>query len=154
MSTPASEPARHLVVAHRTADSAELLQRLRELARDDAATEFVLLVPATPASYLEEFAEGRVRPATAIAAERARRLRVRMLEHGLNIAAARVGDWDPVEAVAEELRNTSYSSIVLSTLPPGISRWLRMDVPARLARRFPHVRVIHVVAGAPAAPVG
>lgn len=149
MSTPESERPRHLVVAHRTADSPELLERLRALAQDDA--EFVLLVPATPATYLEEFTEGRVRPATAIAAERAFRIRARMLEHGLNIAAARVGDWDPVEAVAEELRTTRYTSIVLSTLPRGISRWLRLDVPARLARRFPDVAVVHVVAGSPAA---
>jgi hypothetical protein len=38
---------RYLVVAHRTADSAELMDRLLALAAADPAAEFVLLVPAT-----------------------------------------------------------------------------------------------------------
>lgn len=151
--TASIDPQRYLVVAHRTADSAELFERLRDLSEGTQGAQFVLLVPATPPTYLEELSEGRVRPAMAIAAERARRIRERMLALELNVVAARVGNWDPVQAVAEELRHESYSAIVLSTLPPGVSRWLRMDVPARLARRFPKVRIDHVIAGT-AAPVG
>jgi len=144
---------RYLVVAHRTADSAELMDRLLALAAADPPAEFVLLVPATPASYLDEVAEGRVRPASVIAAERASRIRERMLERGLNLASARVGAWDPMQAIDDELRGETYSAIVISTLPPGISAWLRRDVPARLARRYPQLEIVHVVAGrAPAQP--
>jgi hypothetical protein len=137
---------RYLVVAHRTADSVQLMDRLLALAVADSAAEFVLLVPATPPNYLDELAEGRVRPARVIAAERASRIRKRMLERGLNLASARVGAWDPVEAIEDELRNETYSTIVISTLPQGISRWLGMDVPARLARRYPKLEIVHVVA--------
>jgi len=138
---------RYLVVAHRTADSAELMDRLQALARADPEAAFVLLVPATPATYLEEVASGRVRPARTIAAERARLIRDRIQEHGLLVATARVGNWDPMQAVEDELRTEAYAAIVISTLPPGISRWLNMDVPARLVRRFPRTQIIHVVAG-------
>jgi hypothetical protein len=138
---------RYLVVAHRTGDSAELMDRLLALAAADPAAEFVLLVPATPPSYLDEVAEGRVRPASVIAAERASRIRERMLERGLKLASARVGAWDPMQAIEGELHAETYSAIVISTLPPGISRWLRMDVPARLARTYPQLEIVHVVAG-------
>jgi hypothetical protein len=147
MSKLLPDAPRYLVVAHRTADSSELLARLRSLAEAEPATQFVLLVPAMPASYLEELAEGRFRPAGAIAADRARRIRQKMLEQHLNIVAARVGNFDPVQAIADELAYESYSGVILSTLSPGLSRWLRMDVPARLTRRFPDVAVTHVVAG-------
>jgi hypothetical protein len=36
------------------------------------------------------------------------------------------------------------SSVILSTLPPGPSRWLGMDLPHRVERRF-GVPVTHVV---------
>jgi hypothetical protein len=37
---------RYLVVAHQTSTSDELIERLREIAREGARAEFVLLVPA------------------------------------------------------------------------------------------------------------
>jgi hypothetical protein len=146
MSKPLPDAPRYLVVAHRTADSDELLARLHSLAEADPNTEFVLLVPAGQPSYLEELAEGKFRPGGEIAAERAHRIRQKMLERHLNILAARVGNFDPVEAIADELAYESYSGVILSTLAPGISHWLRMDVPARLTRRFPDIAVTHVVA--------
>ncbi len=146
MSKLLPDAPRYLVVAHRTADSAELLSRLHTLALANRSTEFVLLVPAMQPSYLDELAEGRFRPGTAIAGERARHIRQKMLEQQLNIVAARVGNFDPVEAIADELTYEAYSGVILSTLAPGLSHWLRMDVPARLARRFPDVAVTHVVA--------
>ncbi len=56
-----------------------------------------------------------------------------------------ISDWDPYMAIEEELANEKYESIVLSTLPPGASRWLRMDLPSRVARRHPEIRLVHVV---------
>lgn len=137
---------RYLVVAHRTADSAELMDRLLAVAAADPTAEFGLLIPATPPSYPDELAMGRVRPARVMAAERASHIRKRMLERGLNITSARVGAWDPVEAIEDELRREAYSAIVISTLPQGISRWLGMDVPARVTRRYPELEIVHVIA--------
>jgi hypothetical protein len=40
-----------------------------------------------------------------------------------------------------------YDTLVICTLPPGISRWLKLDLVHRAERKF-GPRVIHVVAEA------
>ncbi|HYT39503.1 MAG TPA: hypothetical protein VEN99_08330, partial [Acidimicrobiia bacterium] len=52
----------------------------------------------------------------------------------------------PVAAVRQALRRQPYDEIVLSTLPPGMSGWLRMDAGARI-ERLSRLPVTHVVAG-------
>jgi hypothetical protein len=47
-------------------------------------------------------------------------------------ASGVIGSRDPIEAVHDALRNHPVDEIILSTLPPGISRWLGQDVPTRL----------------------
>jgi hypothetical protein len=56
-----------------------------------------------------------------------------------------------VAAINDELLENRhrYAAIVLSTLPPGLSRWLNMDVISRARRAFPRHRVIHVISAAP-----
>jgi hypothetical protein len=54
-----------------------------------------------------------------------------------------------LQAITDELRaQPGYEALVICTLPPGISRWLRLDLVHRVERRF-GLRVIHVVAEAP-----
>ena len=54
--------ARILIVAHQTAGSPELLERVRALAADDPAADFTLLVPATPTGHLlHNWEEGEAR---------------------------------------------------------------------------------------------
>jgi hypothetical protein len=65
---------KYLVVAHQTASSPELLDKLKELAREDAEAEFVLLVPATPVRHLLASVEGEARAAAQSAAEAAKTL--------------------------------------------------------------------------------
>jgi hypothetical protein len=57
-----------------------------------------------------------------------------------------IGDGSPLLAIEDELRAQpeKYEAIVLSTLPPGISRWLRLDVHNQAERKF----------GIPVIPVG
>jgi len=56
-----------------------------------------------------------------------------------------VGGADPALAVEDVLlRGETFDAIVLSTLPPGPSRWLRLDLPHRLEGRT-GLRVIHVI---------
>ena len=50
--------ALYLVVAHQTAASPELLEKLKEIDAEDADAEFVLLVPATPVGHLLTWTEG------------------------------------------------------------------------------------------------
>ena len=47
-----------------------------------------------------------------------------------------VGGDDPVAAIAEVLERREFDEIVVSTLPLGMSRWLRQDLPHKVRRRF------------------
>lgn len=135
--------AKYLLVAHQTADSPELVERVREIVATDPVAEFVLLVPATPPGHLLVWEEGETRE---IAGRRADAAAARLKETGARLTAARVGDGSPFAAIADELgQSPDYDAIVISTLPPGVSRWLGMDLPARVAREF-SIKVIHVEA--------
>jgi hypothetical protein len=135
--------ARHLIVAHQTAGSLELVDRVLELAERDPKAEFVLLVPATPTGHLLHWEEGEARQ---LAALRAREASEALRNAGVEVVAARVGSHSPLEAVADELgTQPDYAGIVVSTFPPGLSRWLRIDLPNQLRRRF-RLPVEHVVA--------
>jgi hypothetical protein len=135
--------ARHLIVAHQTAGSPELVDRIRQLAERDPEAEFVLLVPATPTSHLLTWEEGEARQ---LAVLRAREASQALRAAGVEVVAARVGSHSPLEAVGDELRaEPGYAGIVLSTFPPGLSRWLKVDLPNQLRRRY-RLPVEHVVA--------
>jgi hypothetical protein len=140
--------ARYLLVAHQTALSDELLSSARSLAGEDPEAAFVILVPATPVGTLLVWEEG----ATAdVAARRGAAARAWLQEHGLQVADVRTGDQDPVAAIGDEMHaGHQYAAIVISTLPAGISRWVRMDVLSRVRRNYPGQRVIHIAAAAPA----
>jgi LmbE family N-acetylglucosaminyl deacetylase len=141
--------ARHLIVAHQTAGSPELVDRVRQLAERDPEAEFVLLVPATPTSHLLTWEEGEARQ---LAGLRAREASEALRAAGVEVVAARVGSHSPLEAVGDELRaEPGYAGIVLSTFPPGLSRWLKGDLPNQLRRRY-RLPVEHVVAAPAHAP--
>jgi hypothetical protein len=61
------------------------------------------------------------------------------------ITTGSIGDADPVLAVLDAMPRDQFDEIVVSTLPPGLSRWIRQDLPHRLARRT-ELPVCHVVA--------
>ena len=56
-----------------------------------------------------------------------------------------VGDENPVLAIGDVLNRERFDEVIVSTLPPGASRWLRRDLPHRIERRY-GVRVSHVMA--------
>ena len=135
--------ARYLIVAHQTAASAELLRHVGEVAGADPDAQFVLLVPATPTSHLLTWEEGAARDR---AARRAQEAAARLRQAGHTVAGWKVGSHSPLEAVGDELMaRPGYDRIVLSTFPPGISRWLKGNLPAILRRRT-RLPVDHVVA--------
>jgi hypothetical protein len=124
-----------LVVANVTASSDELLDALRERAREGAC-RFTLVMPASGA-------EARLRLEDALA---------RMREAGLEKVEGSVGDPDPVVAVMDVWDPMKFDEIVVSTLPTGSSRWLGLDLPHRL-EKLTSVPVRHVVSRPPVAEV-
>ena len=136
--------ARYLIVAHQTAGSPELLERVKALAAADPEADFTLLVPATPTGHLlHNWEEGEARQ---LARRRASEAMASLSAAGIPVAAARVGSHSPLEAVGDELQaRPGYDRIVLSTFPPGVSCWLKGNLPAILERRF-RLPVDHVVA--------
>lgn len=105
----------------------------------------MLLVPATAVGLLQTVG-GEGRSAIEVARLRARRARSLLEETGARVTAARIGNYDPLVAVEEQQRGANYDALIISTLPLGVSRWLRLDLPTRVSRPFPRIRVIHVVA--------
>jgi hypothetical protein len=135
---------KYLLVAHQTAERQELLDAAKELAAKDSRATFTLLVPATPAGDLLTWDEGETKE---IARARAQSAAAWLQGNGIKVVGARIGDADPVAAIDDEfLAGRRYSAIVISTLPPGISRWIKMDVVSRLRRKRPRTPVVHVVA--------
>ena len=81
--------SQHLVVAHQTATSPELLQRLSELAADDSQADFTLLVPATPVAH---FLVGEEAETQAVAQNRIREAKALFESSGLSIVRTAVSD--------------------------------------------------------------
>jgi hypothetical protein len=139
--------AKYLLVAHQTAKSPQLLAAAQELIREDSSALFVLLVPATPIGDLVVSQGGEM---AEVASRQAESARTWLQEAGVRLIDAKIGDPDPLQAIGNEQSGEGYEAIVLSTLPQGVSRWLRMDVVSRLRREFPSIRVEHVVSELPA----
>jgi hypothetical protein len=133
--------AKVLVVANRTAESPELLEALRQRAQRGEVA-FTLLVPSTPhgVAWVADMHSGGADAEQHMLAS-VDRLRA----DGLEVTAGSVGDPDPVAAVQDAVNFESYDEIVVSTLPGGISKWLKMDLPHRVERST-GLPVTHVVA--------
>jgi hypothetical protein len=117
-----------LIVANQTLPSAALAA---EVARriGSGASEFHVVVPATPPpgggfTWDEEAARHEAEGRLAAFLEGLR-------GQGAT-AEGEIGDRDPVAAVRDAARNRDVAEVIVSTLPVGISRWLRQDVPSRL----------------------
>ena len=135
-----------LIVANQTLPSPALADAVIERIRS-GVTDFYVVVPATPAAKGLTWDEDESRRQ---AGARLQAFIDRLLR--LDVAAAgEVGDRDPVAAVRDALRGRDVGEIVLSTLPPGISRWLGQDVPSRLRGAIP-VEVTVVYEGAATPP--
>jgi len=138
--------SRYLVVTHQTALSPALQRKVRILVAEDPAAEFAVLVPEAPGPPVTW--EGETVDVAGQRAEAAKTL----LEETVQARVFRtaVGAPDPLQAIKDELlAQPGYETLVICTLPPGLSRWLKLDLVHRAERKF-GLRVIHVVAEAPA----
>jgi flavin-binding protein dodecin len=109
-------PAEFHVVAPRAPD------RLGTLVLGDPASGYVATV--APGAELEATAEAAARLATFVDA--LRRLGAAV--------TGEIGPANPVRAVEAILQRASFDEIIVSTMPSGLSRWLRIDLPSRLGR--------------------
>jgi len=136
--------SRYLIVTHQTALSLDLQRLVRALVEKDPAAEFALLVPEAPGVPLTW--EGET---VQVARQRAEAARALLEETaGARVVRTAVGVPEPLQAIADELLMApGYDTLVICTLPPGISRWLKLDLVHRAERKF-GLPVIHVVAEA------
>jgi hypothetical protein len=114
--------ARILIVAHRTAATPPLLAAVRDRATQGSC-EFTLLVPDSTGEADVEDARDTLE------------LAIPLLE---DAAGGRVegviGEADAFAAVRTAHGRTPFDEAIVSTLPTNVSRWLRVDLPARIRR--------------------
>ena len=122
-----------VVVANQTLPSPALAEAIA--ARIESGVKaFHVVVPATPpARHGMTWDENDSRRE---ANDRLEAFLVVLRSRGVE-ATGEVGDRDPVAAVRDALRGRDVGEVILSTLPPGISRWLGQDVPSRLRGAVP-----------------
>lgn len=133
---------RYLVVANRTLGGEHLLEEVRRRLATGPC-RFHVVVPVAHVMEHGAWNEGHSRAAAR------KRLDVAMTRFralGAEVTGD-LGDPSPVLAIADALRNQHFDGIVLSTLRPGLSRWLKRDLPHRVERDF-GLPVTHVVAEA------
>lgn len=135
---------RILIVANQTAPGQHLKEIVSE--RMKAPTSFVLLVPAMPPKGTWTFTDDE---AIAQARERMEEALAGLKDLGADIEG-RVETGSPQDAVAaciDSERNqgiSPFDEIIVSTLPPRMSRWMKYDLPRRLERQH-EIPVTHVI---------
>ena len=118
-----------IIVANQTLAGPRLHDRVSHILEVDPQTRFHIVVPATGAN-------GPL-PARALAG--ARRRLGQAFEALDDLGAevtGEVGPAHPVVAVHLAIERLHPDLLLLSTLPAGASRWLHLDLPHRLQRRF------------------
>jgi hypothetical protein len=123
-------PTRVLVVAHKTAATQPLLEAVRARAARSPCV-FTLLVPnATHGLHKVVDPEDQ-------GAGEARAVLERALPRLSEAAGAAVtgilGDADPMAAVQDAVNLQGFDEVIVSTLSPRVSRWLRLDLPSKVA---------------------
>ena len=133
---------RYLIVANQTLGSHQLQARVAAYMAA-GTTRFYIVVPATPSSEHLTWTHGEAR---AVAGRRLEAGLEQLRAMGADVAGE-VGDGSPMLAVGDALRSGDFDAILLSTHAPGVSRWLRQDLPARMRRAF-RLPIEHIAAGA------
>jgi hypothetical protein len=121
--------SRVLVVANRTAATPALLEAVRARAAAGDVT-FALLVPAA-AHGLARVTDPEDTDSSE--AQASLDLAIPLLEEAAGSSVeGLIGDPDPFLAVQDAVNVHGFDELIISTLSPRVSRWLRMDLPRRL----------------------
>jgi hypothetical protein len=124
-----SAQARVLVVAHRTAATPALLDAVAARAAAGPAT-FTLLVPRTPRGLHrvmdpEDTDESEAQEVLELA--------IPLLEEAVGAPVeGKIGDPNPADAIQDAVNIDGYDEIIISTLPARVSKWLHINLPAKL----------------------
>ncbi len=124
-----SGPARVLVVANRTAATPALLEAVRARAAQGPAA-FTLLVPNAAHGIARVADPEDTDPSEA---QSTLDLAIPLLEEAAGgPVEGMIGDADPFNAIQDAVNLHGFDEIIVSTLSPRVSRWLRMDLPRRV----------------------
>ena len=122
--------ARVLVVANRTAATPALIQAVRERAERGAAA-FTLLVPSS-AHGLHQLVDPEDQGSSE--AEATLELALPLLEEAAGAPVEpMVGVAEVLAAIQDALNLHGFDEVIISTLPSRVSRWLRLDLPHKVA---------------------
>ncbi len=113
---------RVIVLGNNSLGGEALMSALRERYQHDPRVRFHIVVPLPVGGDLT-------------AARSQLEMQLAMVEEIGAAASGEVGDADPIAAIELALRREPAVGVIISTLPPGRSRWLRSNVPAGVARR-------------------
>ena len=124
-----SSPARVLVVAHKTAATSALLDAVAARAAQSPA-RFTLLVP-NPAHGLHRVVDAEDQDNDE--AQEVLRAALPRLEQAAGAPVeGMVGVSSPLDAIHDAVNVHGFDEIIISTLPARVSRWLHLDLPAKL----------------------
>src|SRR5437588_10771103 len=123
-------PARVLVAAHTTAATPPVLDAVRERAQRGPAT-FTLLVP-NPAHGLHKVVDPEDQQASEAQTVIDDAVPPLSEAAGAPVEGI-VGDADPVAAVQDAINLRGFDEVIVSTLPVRRSRWLKHDLPSKVA---------------------
>ena len=125
-----STPARVLVVAHKTAATPALIEAVRERAARGPAT-FTLLVP-NAAHGLHKVVDPEDQETNE--AQEVLELAIPLLEKAAGASVeGMVGDPTPMHAIQDAINLHGFDEVIISTLPSRVSRWLKLDLPHKVA---------------------
>jgi nucleotide-binding universal stress UspA family protein len=125
-----SASPRVLVVAHKTAATPALLDAVRERAARGPA-QFTLLVPNI-AHGLHKVVDAEDQETSE--ADQVLALAVPLLEDAAGAPVeSMIGDASPLDAIHDAINIHGFDEIIISTLPTRVSKWLKLDLPSKLA---------------------
>ena len=120
-----SDPAHVLVVAHQTAATSGLLDTVQSTCPAESCD-----VPSRGAAPAARHAQGR-RPQDTGEDEAQQVLAAalpKLSEAAGSEVTGSLGDSEPLMAIHDAVNLGDYDEIIISTLPLGISRWLKLDL--------------------------
>ncbi len=128
----------YLIVANQTLGGAELEREVQQRIKGGESW-FYVVVPATATRHkTKEWSGGfdddssETDKAHEVAEGRLQQMIAKLTSLGAK-ADGEVGDADPRTAVKDVLRHQSFDEVIVSTLPSGLSGWLKADVPSQVA---------------------
>jgi hypothetical protein len=125
-----SAPARVLVVAHKTAATQPLVDAVRDRAAR-GPSRFTLLVP-NAAHGLHKVVDPEDQDEAEAQAVLTQALPLLTQAAGSEVSGI-TGSTNPHMAIEDAVNLQGYDEIIISTLSPRFSRWLKLDLPSKLS---------------------